>query len=273
MVAQSLQFGPQETKLMLGLEEKEISVFETQDAKKILGTGSAAVNLVLSGLNKKGRVKRIKRGTYLLVPARAGMDGYWTDYYGAVVPHLAGEYYVAFATAMDFWDMTEQISRVVYVATPKRKKNPAIEFIGVRYEFVTLAQKKFFGIVESPGNLKFNVSSREKTIVDGLMHPQYCGGISEMAKAMWDIRKDADWNAVLEMAERTGVSVVLQRLGYLLDKLEMEGDIAESISSKVEGRPYQLLAPYFSSKTVETSRRYRLKVNLDSEHLLGWMDT
>ena len=273
MVTQNLQFGPQETKLMLGLEEKEMGVFEICDAKRILGTGPAAVNSVLSGLYKKGRVRRIERGKYMLVPARAGLEGYWSEDYGAVVPHLVGEYYVAFAAAMDHWDMTEQMTRLIYVATPRRKKSPTVDFGFVTYQFVTLARKKFFGIVESPSDTKFNVSSKEKTLVDALMCPQYCGGISEVSKAMWEVREEVDWSLVLEMAERMGISVVLQRLGYLLEALEIEEEIAESISSQVAGRPYQLLAAYYPSKTAETSRRYRLKVNLDSEKLLGWMNT
>lgn len=185
MAASGVWLGPQETKLLFSLEKKEISVFTAGDAKEILGTGQAACS-VLSGLHRKGRVRRISRGKYMLVPAHAGPDGHWSEYYGAVVPALADEYYVGFATAMKFWDMTEQITRTVFVATPKRKKNPVVEFAHSRYQFVTLAKKRFFGIVKAPGSYKFNISSVEKTIVDGLTYPRYCGGMPEVAKAMWN---------------------------------------------------------------------------------------
>lgn len=271
MVAQSIRLGPQETRLLFSLEERDIGVFSTGDAKKILGTGQAACS-VLSGLQQKGRVRRIEKGRYMLVPARAGPDGYWSEDYGAIVPLLADKYYVAFLTAMDYWDMTEQIPRVVFVATPRRRKNPVVEFGYMKYQFVTLSEKKFFGVVESDGNAKFSVSCREKTIVDGLMHPQYCGGIPEVAKAMWNARDEADWGKVAEMAERTGVKVVLQRLGYLSDVMEIGGGIADAIRSKVKANPYQRLDPDAGGKTMDASREYRLAINMTAEDLLGWID-
>lgn len=76
---------------------------------------------------------------------------------------------------MNLWCMTGQTPYTVLVAATKRKRG--IEYVGQRLEFVTLAEKKFFGFAQKsagPGK-QFNVSSREKTIADGLAHPQYCG--------------------------------------------------------------------------------------------------
>ncbi len=104
---------------------------------------------------------------------------------------------------MSFWGMTEQILHTVFVATPKRKKRRVIGFGNQRYEFVTLSRKKFFGFTEEESNrTKFSISSKEKTIVDGLMHPEYCGGIPEVAKAIWNVRGELDWQKLLEMAKK-----------------------------------------------------------------------
>ena len=272
MVAQSIHLGPQETRLLFSLEERDIGVFSTGDAKKILGTGQAACS-VLSGLQQKGRVRRIEKGRYMLVPARAGLEGYWSEDYGAIVPLLADEYYVAFLTAMDYWDMTEQFSYTIFIAAPKRRKNPVVKFENLRYQFVTLSEKKFFGVVESDGNAKFSVSCREKTIVDGLMHPQYCGGIPEVAKAMWNARDEVDWDKVVEMAERVKVGVVLQRLGYLADEMGIGGGIGELIRPQVKQNPYQCLDPDAGTAKISTSSPYRLTINMTAEDLLGWVDT
>ena len=124
-----------------------------------------------------GRIQKIEKGKYLLIPSRAGVEGYWAEDAWTVVPYLIDEYYVGFWTAMNYWEMTEQIPYTVFVVTPKRKKNRVLKFGNQRYEFVTLSQKKFFGFIEEKiGKTKFNISSKEKTIVDGLMHPEYCGG-------------------------------------------------------------------------------------------------
>ena len=135
---------------------------------------------------------------------------------------------------MNFWDMTEQIPYTVFVATTKRKRN--LKFANQRFEFVTLSKKKFFGFVEQKANKKesFIISSREKTIVDGLMHPEYCGGIIEVTKAMWNARKEVNWQTVIEMAEKVEINVVLKRLGYLLSILNIEEDISEKTREKIK---------------------------------------
>ena len=76
-----------------------------------------------------------------------------------------------------------------------------------------------------------NISSKEKTIVDGLMHPEYCGRMPEVTKAMWNVRDEINWSTVLEMSKRVGVSVVLRRLGYLLNILEIEQGIANDLKN------------------------------------------
>ncbi len=112
-MAQNIRLGPQETKLLFSLETKKMSVFTFDDARNILeGTDSAVWNVV-GGLKKKKRLQEIEKGRYLLIPARAGPEGYWSEDPWLIVPQLIDEHYVGFWTAMNFWDMTEQIPYTV----------------------------------------------------------------------------------------------------------------------------------------------------------------
>lgn len=261
-----------ESKLLLTLEGDGTSVFTTDDAKDILKTTDSSVWHILNRLVRKNRIERIERGRYLLIPAVAGMDGYWSEYPWVIVPRLVDSYYVGFWTAMNFWDMTEQIPYTVFVATTKRKQN--MEYCGQRFEFVTLAEKKFFGFVEekSGGRDPFNVSSEEKTIVDGLMHSEYCGGMVEVTKAMWNARKSVDWQTVLEMAERVEIDVVLRRLGYLLSVLDIEKDISAKVRKRIKPGPRQYLDSMRGrTEEIEIHREYGLTVNIMKDELLAWM--
>ena len=260
-----------ETKLLLSLEQKNLPVFTTDDAKQILGTGDSSVWHILHGLARKKRIERIERGKYLLVPAAAGPDLLWSEYAEVVVPRLIEPYYVGFWTAMNYWDMTEQIPRAVLVATTKRKRK--FEYGGNLFKFVTLAEKKFFGFVEenAGSGKKFNVSSREKTIVDCLMHPEYCWGITEAVKSLWNARDEVCWPAVLEAAERVEVDVVLKRLGYLLSVLDIEKEISRKIA-KMEKTSVHLLDPLYGRKGATMSKEYGLVVNLTRADLLDWRD-
>lgn len=270
-MTQNIVFGLQ-NRLLLALAEKDISVFSFEDAKKILQTNNSATRHVLMNLTKKRRLQRIERGKYLLIPERAGQELYWAESPWVIVPHLIDEYYVGFWTAMNFWGMTEQIPYTVFVATTKRKRN--LEFGNQRFEFVTLSKKKFFGFVEQKASIKesFNVSSREKTIVDGLMHPEYCGGIVEITKAMWNARKEVDWQTVVEMAEKVEINAVLKRLGYLLSILDIEEKISKKTKEKIKKIPYSYLDPTTNKDKIENSKEYGLIINRTKDELLSWVD-
>ncbi len=269
-MTQSIHLGPQENRLLLALAEKEISVFSFDEAKDILQTSNQSVRHVLMDLTKKGRLQRIQRGKYLLVPEKAGRELYWAESPWVIVPHLIDVYYVGFWTAMNYWGMTEQIPYTVFVATTKRKNS--LKFGNQKFEFVTLSKKKFFGFVEQKASktATFNISSKEKTIVDGLIHPEYCGGIPEVAKAMWNARDDVNWSTVFEMSKRVGVSVVLRRLGYLLNILEIEQGIAHDLKNIFKG--YHFLDPNATKERLSYSKEYGLIINRRKNRLLGWRE-
>ena len=267
-MTQKISLGPQENRLLLTLAEKGVSVFSFDEAKDIMQTSNPSVRHVLMDLTRKGRLQRIQRGKYMLVPEKAGRDLYWTESPRVVVPHLIDIYYVGFWTAMNYWGMTEQIPHTVFVVTTKRKNS--LKFGNQKFEFVTLSKKKFFGFVEQKASKTktFNISSKEKTIVDGLMHPEYCGGIPEVAKAMWNVRDEINWSTVLEMSKRVGVSVVLRRLGYLLNILEIEQGIANDLKNIFKG--YSFLDPNAAKERLGYSKEYGLIVNRGKNHLLSW---
>ena len=218
-------------------------------------------------LTKKGRLQRIQRGKYLLVPEKAGPDLHWEESPWVVIPHLVDTYYVGFWSAMNYWKMTEQNVSTVFAATTIQKRSLTLGY--QRYQFVTISPKKFFGFVEQPARKgeTFNISSKEKTIVDSLLHPEYCGGMPESAKAMQNAQDGIDWSTVLEMSRRTGVSVVLRRLGYLLSLLEIEDGIADSLKNTFKG--YLYLDPNGPRERIGYSKEYGLVINRDKNRLLG----
>jgi predicted transcriptional regulator of viral defense system len=274
MVLQNIRLGPQENKLLFSLEGKKVSIFGFSEARKILQSTDSAVWNVLEGLRKKGRIREIEGGKYLLIPARAGMEGLWTEDPWIIVSRLIDVYYVGFWTAMSFWDMTEQIPYTVFVVTTKRKKNRIIEFGKQKFQFVTLSKNKFFGFIkEKAGRDTFYISSREKTIVDGLMHPEYCGGIPEVAKCMWNARKEIDWNTVLAMAKRVEINVVIRRLGYLLSLLEIENKISSHIKDIIKPYPYHFLDPTASKmRKYQYSKDFGLIINRTDNELMSWRE-
>lgn len=270
LTIQNIRFGEQETRVLFGLESRGKNVFTIKDVKEILHSSDDAVWSVIHGLKRKKRIQQIEKGKYLLVPAKAGIEGYWSEEPWAIVPHLVETYYIGFLSAMSYWNMTEQIPIMVFVAVAKQKDD--LEFGGLKFKFVKLSSKKFFGYVKEKNNTaEFNISSKEKTIVDGLTHPEYCGGLTEVTKAMWTARKEIDWRKVLAMTKQIGVSATLRRLGYLLSILHIQKDISKEIE-KMNFKGYSVLDPKSNKTKHEYSNNFGLILNKTPKELTIWME-
>src|SRR3546814_16775475 len=61
------------------------------------------------------------------------------------------------------------------------------------------------------------VSDPERTIIDGLDHPQFVGGVTEVARGPWMKRDTLRVALMIDYALRLRVGAVIRRLGYLLE--------------------------------------------------------
>ena len=269
MNTRKIILGTRELTLLFTLEKEGFSVFTFAQAQRILETTTPSVKNVLLRLRRKGRIEDIEKGKYLLVPAKAGYEGSWSEVSFVLVPHLIDPYYIGFWSALNYYGMTEQTPRVVFVATVKRKRD--LEYGPTKFEFVTLSRKKFFGFVkETVAGGKFNISSREKTVVDCLLYPRYCGGIDEAVKGLWNARRELDFAKVLEFSKRLGVNVVMRRLGYILELLRIEKAVSAEIASG-KFRGFMWLDPLGPKKALEYSAKYGVMINRTEKELTGWM--
>ena len=253
-----IRLGAQEVKLLFTLEEENKTIFTIKEAKNILKTSDDSVRSILYRLRKKHRIIEIERGKYLLAPARSGTSGEWTEDILLITPYLLNEYYVAFWSALSFHNMTEQIPHNLLIATTKRKRN--LKYNGQEVLFVTISKDKFFGFDEHKiNNTQINVSSKEKTIVDCLLFPHYCGGVKEVEKAIKNFQDEIRWDVILGIVKKLNKDIVRRRLGYLLNKLKIRGDICKKLKKEFKG--FGWLDSSAKKKVGKYSKEWGLKVN------------
>ncbi|KON30185.1 hypothetical protein AC482_04480 [miscellaneous Crenarchaeota group-15 archaeon DG-45] len=258
--------GALEAELIFTLEREGRTLFTVEDAGEILNTSEEALRVVLWRLASKGRIQRVKRGHYLLVPARAGHETRWSEHIFSFIGEILDEYYVGYWTALSHWGMTEQIPRTVFIATTRRRRDFTYSDT-VPIHYVTVSRHKFFGrATEKIGDHEFHISDREKTIVDSLDLPQYAGGVPEAAKGLL---QQPDWQRIAEYADRLGNRTVHKRLGYLMETLELSPpkEVVERLRRGI-GSGYSWLDPTAPKEKIESNPRLRLKINLDTRAFL-----
>jgi predicted transcriptional regulator of viral defense system len=63
--------------------------------------------------------------------------------------------------------------------------------------------------------------SPERTLLDGLLAPERCGGFDNVLGAWVRARDTLDLDRLVEYVERLDVGVVRQRAGFLLEELDL----------------------------------------------------
>lgn len=267
IVTRKVRLGPNEVNLLFELEKQGTTIFSFDDAAKIIGSSRVAAQVV-HRLVHKAQITRVEKGKYVLAPARAGMEGVWSENPLLIIPHIIDEYYVGFWSAMSHWNMTEQIPVSIFVATTKRKR--PVKYGGQSLRFITLSKRKFFGFIEEGiDGGTFNISTREKTIADALVFPHYCGGMSEVTKAMWNSRKELGWRKVVTMTKQMGIEAALRRLGYILHLLRIEPEVSKSLARK-DWYGFRFLDPSAPEKALAYSKDFGLILNVEERKLTSW---
>ncbi len=94
------------------------------------------------------------------------------------------------------------------------------KILGRPMQWQRVKPARFFGFVDyQPMGYPIRYTTPERTLIDGLQQPDLCGGIVNVLHA-WRLAQDTiDLNVLLHHVERFDVSVLRQRVGYVLDQL------------------------------------------------------
>jgi predicted transcriptional regulator of viral defense system len=93
-------------------------------------------------------------------------------------------YFLSHAAAMELHRMVTQF--VIFVSSVKRIPSQTLH--GTQFRFVLLKSEVFFAL-QNTGSAKqesIETSDLERTILDGLRHPEYCGGITDVGQRPLD---------------------------------------------------------------------------------------
>jgi len=267
--------GNAEAHLLLTLASQDRQVFTTSDAQAAIGGQRHRANKILARLSNKRWVLRLQRGLYLILPFEAGVKGSYSVHPFRIVPHTARPYAIAYWTALHYYGYTEQIPGVIFVATTAARGSATltIEELGFTYRFVTLASHKFFGLrrlwIEGQ---EITITDRAKTVVDCLDHPEYCGGIVEASKGLYESLTQADVSPQLltEYVERLQNRTIFKRLGYLAELLNLP------VGAEIERWRAALSAGYSQLDPLAGDHgpydsHWRLRLNRTQADLTDWL--
>jgi len=205
-------------------------VFTFREALEVSGYDRQYLKLILYLLERGGWIERVERGKYVILPLEAEKDRY-TLHEFVVGSILVKSSAIAYWSALHFHGLTEQMPGVVFVQTISRKKRRELVVFNTVYRIVRVVKRKFFGLepVWVEGS-KVYVTNKEKTIIDCLDKPQYCGGIIEVYKALKDGNLDVEKLSKYLTLFDSGA--VAKRLVYLAELVGLDLNIPGRLIKK-----------------------------------------
>lgn len=248
--------------------------FTSDEIRQDLNLSADAARAGLYRLKKDGKLISPIRGLYVIVPPEHRSYGSIPaeELIPIMMKHINAEYYVALLSAAGFYGASHQKPMVFQVVTNKRIKH-SLQFGQVHIKLIykkSLADLPVKDFVVSSGYLK--VATPELIAIDLLKFPKHAGGINNIATVLSELIESINAHKLIKLAENLGERYQLQRLGYIIEKINVMDDdmkktiieaLAEHVSSHVKS--YTPLASAISRVGYPRCRKWKIIENTDFE--------
>jgi len=191
------------------------------EAAEILQVSPSRASMKLSRWTNKGWLARVQRGVYIPVPLESrNLDNILEDPW-VIAERLYSPCYIGGWSAVEHWDLTEQIFRTTFVMTARKIRNTTPEIKGSQFQIRRIQKRTLFGLKPVwRGQTKVMVSDPSRTMIDLLVDPSLGGGLRPVSDVLQNYIKSEYMNPelLLDYSQRLGKGVVYKRLGFLMER-------------------------------------------------------
>jgi predicted transcriptional regulator of viral defense system len=253
--------------LAKSLAEKGYRIFDIKVAKEMganIGIKDAYIKECLFHLKKIEWIVPLKRGLYALTPAL--LSGNSINEYEiamAIVTPAA----ICYWSAFHFHQLTQQTPHQVFVMTIAGTKVPRA-FIGkqnkglisgIPYHILNVKKEHYFGIQKTwYGESEIYVTDLERTLLDGITKPKYCGGFAEVLEAFAIAREKFSLEKLISYAKQLGDSAE-RRLGWVLENAGISDEMITLLKNNPKG---YIKLNASGEKKGKFNKRWRVRENI-----------
>ena len=196
-----------------------------------IGISSSYIPRLLGQESKRGSLVALGKGFYSL-PAELLAGGPLHSF--EIAMKLSGIGAISHHSAMAYYHLTDQMIQTTYVTVPKQAgaNHSTIKrytLRGQEYVLTRIHPDHYWGIqsifIEEA---KVNVTDLERTLIDGLSHPNICGGFREVLYAFEMAEDKTSEERFLEYTKRTSL-IVAKRLGWVLEQLNLHQNLQKKL--------------------------------------------
>ena len=248
-------------------------IFSTDQARELaptVGISEGYLRQSLHHLIRSGWLIRVRKGLYTISAATPGTS---PVHEFEIAMALVSPAAISYWSAMHYHGLTDQAPRDVFVLTtteasvPRqsandRKQHHAVGYLvgKTSYRFVQTKPTRYFGTEKVwVGEARVTITDPERTLIDGLLMPRYCGDFAEVLHA-FEVRGDQlDVERIIGYALRLDAATV-KRLGWVLEETgSADGQLDALLAVPIKG--YRQLDPT-GPRRGPCNRRWMIQENL-----------
>jgi predicted transcriptional regulator of viral defense system len=240
--------------LVRRLASEGLKIFSLDQARKgapHVALRQAYVAEALHHLERQGWIVRLKRGLYAV---SSSVPGVVPVHEFEIAMALVKPAAISHWSALHYHGLTDQAPRTVFVLTSATR---FISRLGAtasagegtlqgprlpQFQFISIKKEWFFGTQDIwIGDSRVTVTDPERTLLDGLARPRYCGDLAEVLHAFETRGDKLDVKKIVGYALKLDAAMA-KRLGWVLEQRGVPPDALEALRN-VPIRGYRKLDP------------------------------
>ncbi|NOY86865.1 MAG: hypothetical protein GXP52_06150 [Deltaproteobacteria bacterium] len=218
-------------------------IFTSARARELapaVGLSEGYFRQALHHLVKSGWLVRLRKGLYAI---SSSVPGVTPVHEFEIAMALVEPAAISHWSALHYHGLTDQVPRKVFVLTTtgisvprmrgsmSRKARDGYPVGGMLYQFVQVIPERFFGTQKVWfQETRVTITDPERTLLDGLSMPQYCGDFAEVLHAFEARGSDLNIGRIIEYALNLN-AVTAKRLGWVLEHLGVDPANCERLAS------------------------------------------
>ena len=257
------------------IKDRAIHGFPTFSIENVRETGMYSSEQILQNelyrLCSNKTIASVYRGFYVIIPVQYVLRGSVpaTYYIDQLMAYLSKPYYVCMLSAAELLGAAHQRPQQFSVMTtfPKRRVISTRNVIIDWFYREELPEDALITKNTETGTIR--ISNPLLTAADLVQYQQHVGGLSRVATILEELAKQIDIKSQFASLASFVKKVTWQRLGYILEHVVEENELADELYDQIRNLPgslmYMPLSTSAENNTSERNCRWKININVQIE--------
>ena len=257
------------------IKDRAIHGFPTFSIEDVRETGMYSSEQILQNelyrLCSNKTIASVYRGFYVIIPVQYVLRGSVpaTYYIDQLMAYLSKPYYVCMLSAAELLGAAHQRPQQFSVMTtfPKRRGVSTRNVIIDWFYREGLPEDALITKNTETGTIR--ISNPLLTAADLVQYQQHVGGLSRVATILEELAEQIDIKSQFASLASFVKKVTWQRLGYILEHVVEENELADELYEQIRNLPgslmYMPLSTSAENNTSERNCRWKININVQIE--------